>query len=242
MNANEAGDIKITGSGRTSGGVYNNVTISGSGDIAGDVECVNFTINGSGHVSGLLKAKRATISGSARIDGGVQCEDEFKISGTSRVGSDVKCASLHVSGDSHLFGNLTAEQIHIMGSSKISGDCNAEQFNAEGGFEIGGLLNAGVIELHLHPWGSRAKEIGGEKITVTHSIYGWISKFFNPHGRFLLETGTIEGDEISLEGTKAEVVRGANVKIGADCEIGLVEYTGTFEQTDGAFVKENHKI
>jgi hypothetical protein len=37
-------------------------------------------------------------------------------------------------------------------------------------------------------------------------------------------------------------VRGANIKIGDGCEIGLVEYTGSFEQTGRAIVKENRKI
>lgn len=242
MNNNEASDLKISGSGRTSGGVFNNVTISGSGDVTGNIECSDFSISGSGRVSGSIKAKNIHISGSAKMENGVECEDELKVSGSAKFGGDVKCGSLHVSGSSHIGGSLTADQVSISGSTKIAGDCNAEHFCTDGGFQIDGLLNAGVIELHLHSWSSHVKEIGGESITVTRSLYGRLSRFFGLYGKFLLETGTIEGDDISLEGVKAQVVRGTNVKIGEGCEIGLVEYTGTFEKTGDALIKENHKI
>jgi len=236
------GDLKISGTGTSSGGVYNNVSISGSGEISSDIECDKFTISGSGHLGGSLKAKAITISGSAKIDGNAECKERLKISGSSKLGGDVKCGEFKVSGDSHISKSLSADHVYISGSVKISGDCNAEEFTTEGGFNIGGLLNAGVIDLHLHPWGSRAKEIGGERIYVKRSIYGRFLKAFIFHNKYSLETGTIEGDDIYLEGTKAQVVRGTNIKIGEGCEIDLVEYTGTFEQTSDTVVKENRKI
>jgi len=242
MNNCEIGDLKISGSGSSTGGTFKNVSISGSGKISGNIECDNFSVSGSGHVGGSFKSKNAAVSGSAKFDGDVQSEGELKISGSSKICGNVKCGELHISGDANLGGSLAAEQVRILGSAKITGDCNAERFDVEGRFDIGGLLNADIIELKLHPWESRAREIGGEKITVTRSLYGWFSKLFGSHGKFILETGTIEGDDISLEDTKAQVVRGANIKIGDGCEIGLVEYTGSFEQTGRAIVKENRKI
>jgi hypothetical protein len=46
----------------------------------------------------------------------------------------------------------------------------------------------------------------------------------------------IEGDEILLENTKADVVRGKNVQIGKGCEIGLLEYQDSYKLETGSVV------
>ncbi len=45
-----------------------------------------------------------------------------------------------------------------------------------------------------------------------------------------LQTSIVEGDDIYLEHTIAEVVRGNNVTIGPGCEISVVEYHTSFNQ------------
>jgi cytoskeletal protein CcmA (bactofilin family) len=234
---NDLNDMKISGSGRINGGSYNDVRISGWGEVTGDLDCREFSISGSGSVAGTLKAVDATISGSGKIDGDAGCTGKLRISGSAKICGAVKCGTLSVSGDSSIAKDVSAEKIRISGSTKIGGNCSAEEFRADGSFNIGGLLNAGSIELRLHAWGSKAQEIGGESITVSRHMHARILKFFG--AKYLLETGTIEGDEISLEGVRAKVVRGRNVKIGEGCEIDLVEYSGTFEQDPSATVKES---
>ena len=237
---NEMNDMRISGSGRINGGSYNDVRISGWGEVTGDLDCNDFSISGSGSVAGNLKAREATISGSGKIGGDVDCTERLKISGSAKISGAVKCGALMVSGDCSIQQDVSAEKIRISGSSKIGGNCSAEEFRAEGIFNVGGLLNAGTVELRLHAWGSSVQEIGGEAITVSRHMHGWLSKLIG--GKYLLETGTIEGDEVSLEGVKANVVRGRNVRIGEGCDIGLVEYSGTFEQDNDASVKSNQKI
>jgi hypothetical protein len=58
----------------------------------------------------------------------------------------------------------------------------------------------------------------------------------------VLETSVIEADEIQLEDTRADVVRGRNVVIGAGCRIGLVEYADELRVDPDAEVKERKKI
>lgn len=58
---------------------------------------------------------------------------------------------------------------------------------------------------------------------------------------FTLEVETIEGEDIDLESTKAELVRGRNVVIGAGCEIERVEYSGTLTVDKAAKVGEQVK-
>ena len=71
------GDIKISGSGSAGGGFYDEVKISGSGKITGDLDCNLLKISGSGKIDGNIKAKDIYTSGSFKSIGNVKC-NEFK--------------------------------------------------------------------------------------------------------------------------------------------------------------------
>ena len=45
--------------------------------------------------------------------------------------------------------------------------------------------------------------------------------------------GDIEGDDVDLEYTEADVVRGRRVRIGEGCSIGRVEYSESLDAWDG---------
>ena len=238
------GDIKISGSGTSGGGRYNEVTISGSGKINGDLECVDFKTSGSSKVIGNLKAETVKVSGSARIEGNVEAV-EMKVSGSSHVTGQVKSQVLKISGSTHIEGSLYGEEITIMGSAHIEKDCEVESFKASGNFKIQGLLNAGQVTINLGGKSS-VKEIGGEHIEVKVSIIDnfffkkAIDKMFNSRGE--LTTEIIEGDEIYLENTNAKIVRGNKVTIGEGCNIGLIEYSGEINVSNESIVKEQKKI
>ena len=237
-------DIKITGSGSSSGGKYNSVIISGSGKINGDLECVDFKTAGSSKVSGNLKADSIKISGSAKIEGDVEVED-IKISGSSHVVGNVKSQSIKINGSTHIEGNLYGEEVNIAGSVHIGKNCEAEYFKTSGSFRIQGLLNAGQVIIKL---GGRCivKEIGGEHIEVRvnpfdNSLFRKvIDKMFNSRGD--LTTELIEGDDIYIQNTNAKIVRGNNITIGEGCNIGLLEYKGDINISDASIVKEQKKI
>jgi cytoskeletal protein CcmA (bactofilin family) len=238
------GDIKISGSGTSGGGRYNEVTISGSGKINGDLECVDFKTSGSSKVIGNLKAETVKVSGSARIEGNIEAV-EMKVSGSSHVTGQVKSQILKISGSTHIEGSLYGEEVTIMGSAHIEKDCEVESFKASGNFKIQGLLNAGQVSINLGGKSS-VKEIGGEHIEVKVSIIDnfffkkAIDKMFNSRGE--LTTEIIEGDEIYLENTNAKIVRGNKVTIGEGCNIGLIEYSGEINVSNESIVKEQKKI
>ena len=86
-----------------------------------------------------------------------------------------------------------------------------------------------------------AKEIGGQTITVKAkgSLVGNLLKpLFKPQ----LETELIEGDKIEIENTIAKIVRGNQVRIGPNCQIGVVEYTEEYSIDKKAVVAENRKV
>jgi cytoskeletal protein CcmA (bactofilin family) len=246
MNETIKSDLKINGSGKASGGFYNNVVINGSGDINGNIDCTNFKINGSGSVNGNVKSESTVIiSGSSNLKANVEA-DEFKINGSTKVGGDISVGSTKVNGTLDINGSVNGDELTIRGSIKIGNDCNVEVFDSKGGFSVSGLLNAGEINAEIYA-PCKAREIGGEKVNVSlgHSfgmkkLLRTIFNIFNMKEE--LEADIIEADEIYLENTRAKIVRGNNIVIGEGCEIDLVEYKDNYTNNGDSIVKENRRM
>ena len=241
----ERRSVSISGSGRLGGGEYQRVAISGSGRIDGDVTAEELRISGSGRVSGRTEAGQVAISGSGRFGGAVRA-DEMRVSGSAKIEGPVDAKELKSSGSFHAEGDVAAEYFKSSGSFRVGGDLEADIFKASGGFDIEGLLSADKVEIRL---GGRCtvREIGGERIHVARpeslgaALLGGLAKMLTGGGTAELRTTQIEGDEIHLENTIADVVRGTRVEIGPGCKIGTVEYTETLKVHDDAVVKEQKK-
>ena len=79
-----AGDIRISGSGTITGGDYNNISISGGGKWNGDVECTSFRVSGGAKGNGDIKASQEiAVSGSFKSQSAVYCGGSVKISGSA---------------------------------------------------------------------------------------------------------------------------------------------------------------
>lgn len=237
-----ANDVRIAGAGTIASGTYRTVSISGSGTISGDVECETLKVSGAADGRGSLKADKVTVSGSLVYAGEVEAQD-MRVSGSGKLGSSARVGTLTISGSAQVDGDLTGETVKMSGFLDVGGDCQAERFSAEGGFSIDGLLNAGAVDVTL--WGAcRAREIGGEAIMVRFGR-GSLRRFvamFVPQMDVRLTCESIEGDDVRLEHTSARVVRGGTVVLGPGCEIGLVEYTGSYDAPADAKVKEARKV
>jgi cytoskeletal protein CcmA (bactofilin family) len=254
-------DVKIAGSGQTGGGDYNNVKISGSGKIVGDVSCNELSISGSGKVEGHTVAEKVSVSGSARALGNIETgyfkasgsmkidgdliANEAKASGSLKVEKDVKAKVLDVSGSMVILGDLYGETVKCSGDLKIDGNAEVEKLDVHGAIRMEGTLNVGEFNMRLHG-NSRAKEIGGEKITIKQSlatsnfVMKMVKSLFLSSDKFT--TDMIEGDEIYLEETKAQVVRGNKIVIGKGCEIGTVEYRDSLEVVGNGKVEKETKL
>ena len=221
------GNLKIYGQSSSAGGKYNAVIINGEGIISGDLDCNKLKINGRCDINGNVKAEYVDVHGNNSIKGNLEAE-RAKIHGTAEIN-----------------GNLSVDKSEIYGSIDVDGDCNAEIFNIEGTFAIEGLLNAGELKLSLYG-PSKAREIGGEKITVKrkgkYDLLGLKGKIMSSGRVKELTVDTIEGDDVYLENTQAKVVRGNNIEIGPGCEIKLVEYKDGFNQDEKAEVGIQKRI
>ena len=259
---NNLQDMKASGSVKLSGGHYREVGISGSAHISGDIVCESFRASGSAHVNGGVECGDFRISGSGRIEGDVKAGD-CVISGSGAVTGALSAQSLQVSGSVRVDGGITTkEQAHISGSANVNGALRARTLKTSGSLRVGngiecetltssgvlnvdGLINAGTADISLAGQ-SRLDEIGGEHITVRRrpglnlNVLGFSLSLGLMLGQ--LTATTIEANVIELEATRANVVRGTDVTIGAGCEIDRVEYSGTLSINDNAMVREQVKV
>jgi cytoskeletal protein CcmA (bactofilin family) len=232
-------DLIINGIGSTNGGHFDTVKLNGNGTINGEVVCTNFESNGTGMVNGSLSASSARISGNGKINGNLETK-ALNIEGRGSIKGTTNVKKLKVSGKGLFGGNVKAEEIKLNGTANIEGNCETDIFIAEGQFTVGGLLSGDEINIHMFGE-SKAKEIGGQTIKVKQKS-GTLLKMIKNVFPVGLEVEGIEGDNIEIEFTKADFVRGHHIKIGPNCKINLVEYSGTFTLDKSSEVKETKKI
>ncbi|MCM3737218.1 cytoplasmic protein [Bacillus cytotoxicus] len=230
-------NLSLNGAGNSSGGSYNNVKIRGEGTISDDIDCDLFKTYGASEVQGKINAQMITVFGETKICGDLYSEN-VKVNGNLEVGGHARVKRTKVRGMFDIGESFTGEEVDVTGGINVKGNLEAESFTLNGGFAISGMLNAGNINIILRYEHGTVKEIGGGKITVRKK-----SSFFPflKHSGYL-HANIIEGDEIYLEYTKADIVRGNNVTIGPECEIGAVEYHETYKNADQSLVKEYKQI
>jgi cytoskeletal protein CcmA (bactofilin family) len=244
MDTTERIDLSISGFGVTPGGDYRSIRISGRGKITGDATCTDFIISGSGDAMGAVSCDRLHINGEAGVHGELKAR-ELKVRGSGDFKAGVAADEFSVSGSAHAGQSVNAKTMKVSGSIHVKGDLSADSFSSSGAFEVGGLLSADSVDITLDWSTSKAREIGGERITAKVGSKGLsVLRTIFTLGTHTprLEADTIEGSSVWLEQTRARVVRGHSVTLGDGCDVVLVEYSGTLHKTGNARVGEERKI
>ena len=237
-------DLKVNGSMRLSGGVYDNAAVNGALEINGALKCRELAVNGMLNVNGNLHAVSAVIRGRLDVEGNMEAKS-LDTKGKTDIEGDAKIGEIRIEGALDAEGAVEADKITVRGHFMSEKGCNAEEFTAPGRFRIEGLLNAENINCELYSK-SYAEEIGGREITIREGrgLNNWLKNIF-PGFNILdgrLVAGTIEGDTVKIENTNANIVRATDVTIGEGCEIMLVEYKNSLKTAPGSKVKESRKI
>ncbi|MBM7655738.1 polymer-forming cytoskeletal protein [Neobacillus cucumis] len=240
METTRRGDLIINGLGSSNGGQFHLVTLNGNGSINSDIECDELECNGTGTLKGNVAATSTKVSGIFRFHGNIEGE-KLKVDGTIKIKQNLSVKSLKISGKAHVEGRVKADEVNLHGIFTVGEDCEAENFKGKYRFTIGGLLNAEQIDVEIYG-DCKAKEIGGETITVKPHKGSFIGTLLKPFYKTQLVTDVIEGNQIVLENTVAKIVRGHKVKIGPNCHIGVVEYTDEFSQDKNSIVGDIQKI
>jgi cytoskeletal protein CcmA (bactofilin family) len=236
-----ATNVKISGHGSVAGGVYEKVTVSGSGRVTSALECDSLRISGTVVCDGPVKARDIRVSGSADFLGAVETESAV-VSGASSFRTGLQAGKLKISGSVEVGETLTGGWVEVHGGLKVGRDCEVERFTAVGGFDIGGLLSADTIDVRMHA-ACKASEIGGESIEFREARGPLleIAAALGLLGKKGLEAGSVEGDHVLLERAKVGTVRGRDVELGTGCDVDLVEYIAELKQASGARVKSARK-
>ncbi|MCL6626818.1 polymer-forming cytoskeletal protein [Alicyclobacillus shizuokensis] len=233
-------DLVIHGIGSSSGGVFRDVSIHGTGRVSGDITCERWDAHGTCRVMGDVQAKRLAVHGTFHCHGDVAA-GEMAMHGSASVDGQINIQLLSVHGRIAVAGPVKAERVEMEGVLRADADFQAEQMRLRGVLSVDGLLNVGRLEIDLYG-PSQVREIGGGHVSIRSARRrGWF-RWIHPFRRHKLTAWVIEGDEVYLEDTQAQVVRGANVRIGRGCEIGLVEYTGSLEKAPEARVTEERRV
>jgi cytoskeletal protein CcmA (bactofilin family) len=204
----------IAGAGELGSGDYGRVRVLGAGDVNGDV-----------------RAERLGVYGAASLHGDATVA-YVKAFGAITVQGNVRAQSYRTRGASDIGGIVHVEELHTLGAFE-AGSVEAGTFLARGAIDIHGLLSGDVVELHLGGDGdSRVREIGGERVEVWKGGFGKRSRFLkalqwmtSPVRQGRLRAESIEADDVTLEHTAAQVVRGRRIEIRSGCSIGTVEYS-----------------
>ena len=219
-------DVKIFGAGTVGKGKYETVSINGSANISGDIECSDFTVSGA-------------CSSSGRID----CENEIKVRGSAAFRKDVSADTVHCMGTAVFSGNVSCNNIKIEGTARFCGDTKCDSFVSSGIIECDGVLNAKNTEI-VFGGKPKVKEICGSIINIEciDDEKSFLKKLVSSKkdGKMTVSE-SIGGDEVSVSGVIAPLVSGRNVVIGKDCIIDRVVYTESIEISPKAKVKESEK-
>ncbi len=122
------------------------------------------------------------------------------------------------SGSTKFEKDLVAKEVKTSGAFKAEKNVKADSFKASGAFVIEAILEAS--EIMLKPGADcRIGNIKGGDILVE---IGGGGGFFSFVKKGSLKVDTIKGNDIYLEGTKADLVEGNSVRIGPGCKIDTV--------------------
>lgn len=166
-----------------------------------------------GH-KGLQQTKKDAIQ-STKLQGKVNAKGNFNVegkteievlnvSGSATFNHDVKAEMIKLNGTADFQGNVNAQQIKGTGTLSIQKTVKAETFTFDGAISINKKLHADTVTLTINK--GNIKQIEGNIIKVK-------SKGGTLH------TDTIQGENIELEHTTADLVEGKNINIGKHCEV-----------------------
>ena len=234
------------------------MNISGSGHIPAGEYNENISVSGSCKINGNLRCMSISCSGSIKGEGNVFCNGDFKCSGSAHLEKGLHAKNITASGALRVAENISAENkinaaggivcngnlkstlLRCAGEIKVAGGIEAEELYSAGKLICGGLLNAEKMDISLDRAGGKAGSVGGSEIKIhwdprkprskSFARMPLLTKLINdaPCGCFAVEE-QIEGDIVAIECVKTPKVVGRVVAIGADCEIDLVQYMEKIE-------------
>jgi cytoskeletal protein CcmA (bactofilin family) len=213
----------MIGTSTSAGGQFRHVRLTGETIFEGDVDCTKLSCTGELTVNGRLVT------------------EEFKLTGGVNVRGHLDARSIGGRGELNVLTGIRGESIKFTGNIGVQGDCEAGSLTLSGGFQVEGLLSAETLDVSMYG-PCTARELGGGKLRIKRSKAIMLTSMVKSKSAAVLIVEVIEGDRVELEHTRASIVRGNRVLIGAGCEIDRVEYRDELDIHKSAIVKDKIKL
>ena len=193
------------------------------------------------------------------------------IEGVGSLPDDVNLQSLNVSGSIE-FDEISCDKIKIEGSGEgnsltakslsVEGSLEVEKLKVEEALEISGTIKAGTVEADEIEIESRAGKIDAvkcRKIKIFHDdgdyevggkflrnvLDDFDVKVTRHKSRSRVRIKSIDAEKVDLQNCEVDVIRCTDAKIGANCEIEKLIFSGKYEVADdskvGEIIKEDAK-
>ena len=207
--------MKISGSGKLSEmSIKDNIVVSGSVKMDGNIECQDFRSSGSTRGEGNLTVHGdIKSSGSFRILGALHGDGNAKFSGSTTIGEEIDIKGALVNSGSLRGGNKVEalQGIRFSGSTKVDGGLNSEEtIEIDGSTTVRGDITGNNVFI-----GAQTNFGGKKRVKHPYKVFGSI---FSTSDVEIINT-FVQGD-----------VKGRDVKIGKRTEItGKVYYVDTIE-------------
>ena len=152
-----------------------------------------------------------------------------------------------MAGAGRIEGRINATNVKLLGAIRVGHGIEGEFITIKGALKSLGMVNGDEVNIELNG-GCEVEEIGATKVKVlkeysTMNVIGRvICKLFSKNYGYLT-IRTIEADEIYLENTIADVVRGGKITIGEGCKIKRIEYSESLEKLNSdSVIEEEMKL
>jgi cytoskeletal protein CcmA (bactofilin family) len=227
-------DLNVFASATINGGDYNKIRIFGTATVNGNLRAESMKVNGSSEFNGVCEINDVTVNGACEFNEMVKTK-ALHINGACEFNHDVSVDHLKVNGSVEFNKKVFRASSIVINGSVRADVLESDSIVVKGKLECKEQLNADVIEITSNAT-STIKEMVGEKITVKPPV----QLFYKPKGQIRVDM--IEGDEIELTNVNAKVVRGNKVIIGPDCQIGLVEFSGSLSVSNKSQVDHTEQV
>lgn len=219
-------DMIINGMGDIGTGEYNDIQIAGVANIRGDVNSNKINVDGKAKSYGKINSNYLSINGHFTCNNDIQVKTSCDVNGFYKVYGNINGNRIVVNGRTTITENVNFDNVEVNGELIVNGNCQCENVKLYGKMMVDGLLSGDNIELNITRL-NKIKEIGGEKLVVRRGVDTGFSGLFSILNgiKSKLVCEEIEADEIYLENTECNIVRGRNIEIGRGCTINRIEYS-----------------
>ncbi|HAX72083.1 MAG TPA: hypothetical protein DCY20_01025 [Firmicutes bacterium] len=230
-------DFNMSGMGSSDGGAFKKVDISGIYTFHTDISAEIFICSGIAKCKESLQTKTFESSGVTKVGMNLKAH-VMEVSGTCKIGGNLEVSQMKTSGIVRVGQNLKAHEIDMTGMLKVEENIETEKLSISGDLKNKGFINAEQVVIQAEG-NVLFNEIGAAKVKIKDERSGtfWSSVLFgvyrlatlNFNGNHAAVGKLIEGDEIEIEYSKIDILRGKHIKIGPHCLINEIEYSETLE-------------